>query len=327
MKRLLIIFLLISQSACMGAKYIPVEPKGPATAFVPRADQSVNSSFTPVFLVEKSDLLYNRIGTPSLKNNEVDDSRIIVDSSMPTVYVKELSFRTEKGTYKNYVYRIHFEKVPFSLLPFHLTAGKNVGLLVVVTFNGEDEPVLITTVHTCGCYLTFIPTSFLPKDAFPDEWDSTVQKVYGETLPGLLDFNGGLEKRANTRLVILIGSDTHRVKWMKMESAGDIAEKYQIENTRIISVDKLKTLGQGGNATSFFETSGYRKGHVKGSFKPFERIFMSWWAMDLYVGEDKDFGPGKETGSIFYTSLKFWDRIESDMWNFKDFLHYWGWNL
>jgi hypothetical protein len=60
---------------------------------------------------------------------------------------------------------------------------------------------------------------------------------------------------------------------------------------------------------------------------PFEKIFMSWWAMDLYVGEDKDFGPGEDTGTTFYTSLKFWDRKKSDMWNFNDFLSYWGWKL
>jgi hypothetical protein len=54
---------------------------------------------------------------------------------------------------------------------------------------------------------------------------------------------------------------------------------------------------------------------------------MSWWAMDLYVGEDKDFGPGEDTGTTFYTSLKFWDRKKSDMWNFNDFLSYWGWKL
>lgn len=327
MKFYIIVFLLISQSACIGAIHVPVEPYDPVTAFIPQVNQSFNTNYTPIFLVEKSDLRFNRIGTPSLINNELNESSIIVDPNIASVYVQELKFKTKKGIYKNYVYRLHFNKVPFSLFPFYLTTGKNVGLIVIVTFNSENEPVLITTVHTCGCYLAFIPTSFLHDDAFPDDWNYTLQKVYGKTLPGLIKLDEGFQNKQNSKIVIFLESATHRVKWIKTESLEVIEKKYQIQHTHIISMDKLKMLGHGDNTTSFFETSGPRKGYVKGSFKLFERLLMSWWTMDLYVGEDKDFGPREEIGTAFYTSLKFWDRAESDMWNFNDFLSYWGWNL
>jgi hypothetical protein len=58
-----------------------------------------------------------------------------------------------------------------------------------------------------------------------------------------------------------------------------------------------------------------------------ERFFVSWWAFDWHVGEDKAYGPAEETGTVFYTSLKFWRRDVSDMWFFDRFLKYWGWNL
>lgn len=54
---------------------------------------------------------------------------------------------------------------------------------------------------------------------------------------------------------------------------------------------------------------------------------MSWWAFDWYVGENKRLGPAEETGTTFYTSLKFWARDKSDIWNFGSFLKYWGWGL
>lgn len=61
--------------------------------------------------------------------------------------------------------------------------------------------------------------------------------------------------------------------------------------------------------------------------EPLERLFMSWWAFDPLVGEDKEVGPAEQTGMTFYTSLKFWARKASDIWDFPGFLKYWGWNF
>ena len=54
---------------------------------------------------------------------------------------------------------------------------------------------------------------------------------------------------------------------------------------------------------------------------------ISWWALDWRVGEDKAYGDKNETGAVFYTSLKPWNRQASDMWPFGDFLAFWGWGL
>jgi len=327
MKWLLVLLLLISQSACINTKYLPSNTIGPTIAYLPLDAQSDISQFAPVFLVEENDLLYNRIGTPSAINNESNDLGVYVDPEKPTIYVQELSFNTENASYKNYVYRIHFKEVPFSLFPFHLTSGKNVGLIVIVTINKNNNPVLITTVHTCGCYLSFVPTSFLAEEAYPPGWDTKKQRVYGENLPGLLSWAEPYYNSPDSKIVILLKSGTHRVKWLSKKQLDKIKEEYHYVYSHIAPMEQLKLLGRDDEAISFFETSGSRKGYVKESHKPFERILMSWWAMDLYVGEDKDFGPSEKTGTLFYTSLKFWDRDQSDMWNFRDFLSYWGWKL
>ena len=327
MKWLLVVLLLLSPSACINSKYIPVDPLKKATAYLPLVDQSNISLYAPVFLVEESDLPHNRIGTPAAINNETNELSIYVDPEKPSIYVQEIFFQTENATYINYIYRIHFQKVPFSLFPFHLTSGKNVGLIVVVTVDEGNNPVLITTVHTCGCYLAFVPTSFLYEEAFPDGWDLENQKVYGENLPGLLDFNESRHASQNFKIVIFLKNGTHRVKWISTEYLDNIEKNYRVLLAPMIPTKQLKFLDRNDKTTSFFETSGSRRGYVKGSYKPFEKIFMSWWAMGLYVGEDKDYGPREDTGTIFYTSLKFWERKKSDMWNFNDFLSYWGWKL
>jgi hypothetical protein len=62
-------------------------------------------------------------------------------------YLKQ-EFSTEHGKYTNLVYRIHFPKVPFSIIPFNLTSGNNVGVIVVITLDSQQRPVLVTTVGT-----------------------------------------------------------------------------------------------------------------------------------------------------------------------------------
>lgn len=82
-----------------------------------------------------------------------------------------------------------------------------------------------------------------------------------------------------------------------------------------------------GGYGAFFEGEGERRGYVRDSRKPWERLLMSWWALDAQVGEDKDLGPAAETGVIFYPSLKPWARQDTDLWRFPAFLDYWGWTL
>ena len=106
-----------------------------------------------------------------------------------------------------------------------------------------------------------------------------------------------------------------------------IKEKYDVIDTPLRPMEDLRSIPVDTSTTSFFETDGSRTGYVKGSYKPLERILMSWWSFDLRVGEDKEYYPMEKTDPIFYTSLKYWDREDSDMRNFPRFLKYWGWNL
>lgn len=326
LQRLGMVFLLtITGCAFIDA---PSPSKAPVNAYIPALDSSLSARFAPVFLIEDNHIPHNRIGTPVARKDQEGTVHISIDPDQPAIYTQHMPFQTERQTYTNLIYRIHFQETPFGLSPFYLTSGKNVGLLVIVTINAREEPVLITSVHTCGCYLAFTPTSFLPQDAFPAGWNTKLQYVYGESLPGILKWTTDQPPAGRTtRTVVTIRGDTHRVMGISRQGEVELIGKYPAVTAPLLPMQALQTIALDGTTTSFFETEGARKGYVKESCKPRERLFMSWWTMDWHIGEDKAYGPSDITGATFYTSVKFWARGQSDMGNFPRFLRYWGWNL
>jgi hypothetical protein len=305
---------------------IPVHPPlENVLAYVVPEDEQLLSRYAPVFLIDNFKEKYNRIGTPSAKITENAEEKVYVDPERATVYTRVDRFETAKDTYTNLIYRLHFQKVPGGFIPFHLGKGRNVGLIVLVTVNSRNEPVLYTLVHTCGCYLAFVPTSYLPADRFPDGWDNGRQSVYGESLPGLLDYEDVAPDGKKT--IVLVRDGSHRGMDIQVSDA-DSLHKYHRVAAEIRPLDSLENLPLESNGTtSFYETCGPRKGYVKGSGKIRERLLMSWWTFDWRVGEDKKLGKDKNDGILFYTSLKPWAREESDLRDFVTFLQYWKWKL
>ena len=305
---------------------VPVpSPDGPLTAYATDDGNSLPARFAPVFVIENDREKYNRIGTPSARKGPDGEEIIYINPDEATIYARKTRFETAKGTYTNLTYRIHFEKIPGGFFPYHLGKGKNIGLLVVVTLDSQNRPILFTSVHTCGCYLAFVPTSLMPVDVFADGWKKERQSVYSEDLPGVLEYSRPFS--GNDRVMILIRSETHRVKdiWL---SAGIPSDRYDIVKAKhqpFAALERLPLKNHG--TTSFYETSGCRKGYVKESHKTRERLYMSWWAFDWRVGEDKKLGKDENDGILFYTSLKPWRRKVSDLRDFITFSKYWGWHF
>lgn len=284
-------------------------------------DGSLLAQYAPVYVIEESNKDFNRIGTPAVHKDKNGNADVFIDPLSATIYAMEQKVKINKKSYTNLIYRVHFQETPL----YHLTAGKNVGLITIVTLNRDQKPALITTVHTCGCYLGFIPTSYLPDKACPKNWPLDGQEVYGEHLPSRLELNPSLD--GEQQLVLQIRSETHRVRHLQMSPVDEIIPSTNVITAQLKPMSDLKKLPLADTEISFYETEGPRKGYVRNSHKPLERLLMSWWSMDWRIGEDKDLGPKEQTGATFYTSLKFWARERSDLWNFAEFLQYWGWNL
>jgi len=302
-----------------------VRVSGAPAVYTAAADQTLLARHAPVFLVENNQAPHNRIGTPRAVVREDGREEIYIDSARATIYARKQTFTTTNGIYTNLIYRVHFAEIPGGWEPFYLGAGRNVGLLVVVTLDLLNQPVLYTTVHTCGCYLAFVPTSRLSAEVFPHGWNKGRQSVYGESLPGILDF----EKLSvvNRRALVVLRDGTHRVKDIRPPDPNDLLT-VPVHAAGLQPLEALESLPlEDGRTTSLYETAGDRRGYVKGSYKVRERWLMSWWSLDWRVGEDKKFGKNKAAGINFYTSLKPWARDASDMRDFAAFLDYWGWKL
>lgn len=291
---------------------------------IQEGEKTRQEKWAPVFVVYGQSQDYNRIGRPSVTADDDGGEKVVVDAEDPVVYFMERSFTTETATYTNLIYRVHFPGTPYSLVPFNLTAGKNVGLMVVVTLNAAQQPVLVTTVHTCGCYKAIVPTQFLPREALPEGWSGQRMRVYGETLPARLEFDGV----PSPRLLVHLRPEVHRVMDLVVQPNQLLdSDRFRVIKMQIESMARLERLPSKDGTTSLYHTDGILKGHVKGSVKPLETLFMSLISLDLFVGTDKAYADSAQTGNRFYTSLKPWRRDDSDMWDFARFLRYWGWRL
>ncbi len=315
--RLVVLVLALGLTSCSGVPRVDV----PQKAYVGQNDGSLLARYAPAFVLQTYAAPYNRIGAPTAWLVDGDEV-VCVDPDRPVIYAEQRAFTTARGSYTNLIYRVHLPGVPFP----HLTTGRNVGVFVIITLDAQQRPVLVTTVHTCGCYLAFMPTSYTPPDALPPGWESGRRDVYGELLPGLLQMPRPLDERY--RPVVFLRDGTHRVMDVRIENVDEAPWRYDVIETPVRPLDSLERLPLGdGRTTSFYETEGSGKGFVKGSRKPLEMLFTGWMALDLRVGRDKRLASRDEMNTTLYTSLKFWRRADSDLWPFAQFLDYWGWKL
>jgi len=319
-----LMLVVLVLSACAHHQKIPFEATHTIYSVLAEKDTQLYH-YAPLFLAHDYKAPYNRIGQPAAKYDDQGREQIYVESENPVVYFLTRDFNTPKGNYTNLIYRVHFPGVPFSLIPFNLTAGDNIGLIIVITLDSQQRPVLVTTVHTCGCYLAIVPTSFLPRDALPEKWREKPITVYGETLPGLVDYS----KSKDPKLLVYLRPEVHRVLDLQIIDSRELQEvpRFKVIHADLRPARELEKIPLGDGFTSFYHHKGVLKGHVKGSIKPFESIFLSLPSLDFFVGTDKVYADPKESGNPFYTSLKPWNRNASEMWDFAKFLAFWGWRL
>lgn len=281
-------------------------------------------AMAPSFFLEGTQAPYNRIGRVEAHKEKGRES-VDINVDIPVIYAGSRLFATDKGTYTNLVYRIHFPGTPFSLVPFYLGAGRNVGLLVILTLDSQNRLLLVTTVNTCGCYAASIPTDLLPPALYPDDWPSEQLSLYGERLPARLKAG-----QAHETLQVVVRADVHRVMDLRVVPRNSSLPA-SVREAEVAGLETLKQLpindGGEGTFTSFYYDHWPLKGHVKGAMKPWEFLTLSLVSLDVFIGMDKDYGDPEAGGTRFYTSLKPWNRSASDLNDFAAYLHFNGWKL
>ncbi len=285
---------------------------------------SVKKIDTPGFIIKDAQKQYNKIGMPGIRRSAGQKTEAYVDPAKPAIFFETQRFSTSRGSYQNLVYRIHFEQVPFALGKFNLTAGKNPGILIIYTLDDNGQLLLVTTVHTCGCFLAFFPAEALPRDKFPTNWPAENQWIYGYSLPSLLHLPQAQDVE---RLIFTLESETHRISDVTFINNDQLRQSFDAIDMNIFKMSDLYQLPYKDKTESFFEMNGALEGYVRNNTKFLERLLISWWAFDLHVGQDKAYGSADTSDTILYTSLKFWDRKASDLKDFPRFLSYWGWKF
>jgi hypothetical protein len=322
--RIIVIAIAIGLYGCPHHQKIP--PEEVHTVYIGEGmEDTLLSSHAPAFLSYDYRSSYNRIGRPAARLDDKGRQYIYVDTERPAIYFAERQFSAERGTYTNLIYRVHFPKVPFSLVPFYITSGRNVGVMVIITLDSEQRPVLVSTVGTCGCYLTIVPTTYLSRDAWPENMEEKPLEKYGEVLPPVLDYS----KKDHPRLLVHLRPGVHRVMDLEIIDGQELLDSkgFRMIQAHFLPVSDLERISLNGDTTSFYYQDGRQKGHVRGSVKLWETLLMSLISMDFYVGTDKVYEDDGEYGNPFYTSLKPWNRGASDMRDFPRFLEFWGWGL
>ncbi len=318
------LFVMAWALSLASCAHSPVTSLDLASLYISPAPASIPAANAPTFLVRDAEQPFNKIGSPNVGPGNGKDPIVFVDPEKPAIYFETQEFTTTKGRYTNLIYRIHFKEVPLGWTSVNLTAGRNPGLLFIYTLDEGGTLLLITTVHTCGCYLAFFPTESMPRVFLPKNWSADPQWIYGYTLPSSLQIP---KKPADGRITFTLESETHRIGNVTVtDSTTRQAVPRQVKMQLQPMLD-LYRLPYQGKSLSFFEEQGSRKGYVKDNTKLLERFLISWWAFDLQVGEDKAYSMHDNSGTVFYTSLKFWARNSSDLKNFPKFLEYWDWGL
>jgi hypothetical protein len=275
----------------------------------------------PAFVLREVQDRHNRIGRVRASGTKGAE-RVSIDPETPVIYVDTRFFTTEKGDYTNLIYRIHFSEQPYSLIPFHLGAGKHVGLLVILTLDARQQVLLVTTASTCGCYAASIPTGAMPAALYPDGWPATSIAVYGERLPPRLPAIG-----ENDILQVRVRPDVQRIMDLQVVPRQS-PPVGTVRPAEVLELDALKKLSlEDGGLTSLYYSGWPLRGRVKGAIKPWESLLLSVVSLDLFVGMDKEYGDTQESGNPFYTSLKPWNRSASDMNDFAAYLRFNGWKL
>ena len=182
----------------------------------------------------------------------------VVDASFAAVYVNLAWTRYRGRVLLQLVYTLWFPERP-AAGSFDLLAGRLDGVTWRVTLSPEGEPLVYDSMHACGCYHLFVPTSAaepLPEPPGEVEWAFIPQR-----LPALAP---------GERPLLRIATRTHYIDRVSTVRGADSLVRYDMQ-----PYDVLRSLADGaGGRRNIFGTDGLVAGTERA-----ERFFF--WPMGI----------------------------------------------
>ncbi len=218
----------------------------------------------PVFEVETA-ADDDRIGAVQWRRGAAVGDAPLVDISRPSVYRRLSSTRIAGKTYSQLVFSVWFRSRPRAHA-FDLLAGALDSVMWRVTLDADGAPLIYDSIHACGCYHMFFPSSRMqprPAPVANMEW-----AFVPKSMPTI---------EATQRITLRLAAESHYIVGVSPSSAP--SRNSSTENSGIIydwrDDDELRKLDTGGDhSRSIFQPSGIVAGTERG-----ERFFF--WPMGI----------------------------------------------
>ena len=180
------------------------------------------------------------------------DSSILpaVDSNQPLAYRRIAFTRLHGKTLTQLVYSVWFPERPADKW-IDLLAGRLDGVIVRITLDERGAPLLVDSIHACGCYHLFFPTPRLAPR--PPPTTNTEWAFIPTVLPAM---------KAGQRVQVRLAASSHYLldirAYDEMPSSSDIGYQLRDENV-------LRSLPLAGDARkSLYERDGLVAGTERG---------------------------------------------------------------
>lgn len=236
------------------------------TAFSDADWSKLFETYAPIYEIETATdddrigALQWRTGT---KTNQIQDNTPVVNTDRPTSYRRVAYTRINGKTFTQLVYSVWFPSRPRGQ-PLDLLSGSLDSIVWRVTLDEDGTPLIYDSIHACGCYHMFFPTSRMqlkPAPAANIEW-----AFVPIAMPAV---------DATHRITLRLAAESHYIV-----GVGVAPGKNSIaENPGIVyewrEDDELRKLDAGRDQTrSIFQSSGIIAGTERG-----ERFFF--WPMGI----------------------------------------------
>jgi hypothetical protein len=211
-----------------------------------RFEPPAEDPFAPVFEIESRDgntlAPFDRFGAPTWATREATAPSL--DTTRPVVYRRSSHTLVGDRWLRQQVYTVWFTERPASGA-FDLLSGTLDGVIVRLTLAPDGTPLMVDTIHSCGCWHQFFPAPGVAlRDGAPQQIEWAFVRA---TLP---------PHEPGQRLVVRLATATHHV--MSITSATSLAgERYALRNE-----NELRTLPLpgGGGSRSLYAADGLVRG-------------------------------------------------------------------
>ncbi|MCK8515682.1 hypothetical protein M0534_04990 [Methylonatrum kenyense] len=200
---------------------------------------AIVAAFAPVIELER-DVAHNRIGTPVWTG----EGRPNVNTAQPRVFHAMDSVRFGGQVLPRIYYVYWFNSRPKSN-PLDILGGRLDGMILRLTLAEDGRPLLLESLHNCGCYHQYYPLQALQEHA---------RATYAE--PPLVLSGPGLPGERQ-RLTVVLRDRSHHLRRLYLGVAGQESSGSGTQQYLLADYDSLRSVyGDGQERRSLFDADG-----------------------------------------------------------------------